>query len=100
MSGQVYKENQGNAARYDLKTVNIVLPGEESTDAVSAALQVIDDMRLFYRGIEADMGDVEPVLQYQADKFEDPEKRYAWQLRREYSGGFVEKGLELARKYA
>ena len=59
-----------------------------------------DDMRLFYRGIEADMGDVEPVLQYQADKFEDPEKRYAWQLRREYSEGFVEKGLELARKYA
>lgn len=93
-------QNTKNAARYDLKTVNIVLPGEESTDAVSAALQVIDDMRKFYRGIEADMGEVEPVLQYQADKFEDPEKRYAWQLRREYSGGFVEKGLELARKYA
>ena len=57
-------------------------------------------MRQFYRGIEADMGEVEQVLQYQSDKFEDPEKRYAWQLRREYSGGFVEKGLELARKYA
>ena len=96
----MYKENQGNAARYDLKTVNIVLPGEESTDAVSAALRVINDMRQFYRGIEADMGEVEQVLQYQSDKFEDPEKRYAWQLRREYSEGFVEKGLELARKYA
>ena len=93
-------QNTKNAARYDLKTVNIVLPGEESTDAVSEALRVINDMRLFYRGIEADMGDVEPVLQYQADKFEDPEKRYAWQLRREYSGGFVEKGLELAHQYA
>ena len=93
-------QNTKNAARYDLKTVNIVLPGEESTDAVSAALRVIDDMRQFYRGIEADMGEVEQVLQYQSDKFEDPEKRYAWQLRREYSGGFVEKGLELARKYA
>ena len=59
----MYKENQGNAARYDLKTVNIVLPGEESTDAVSAALRVINDMRQFYRGIEADMGAVEQVLQ-------------------------------------
>ena len=96
----MYKENQGNAARYDLKTVNIVLPGEESTDAVSAALRVINDMRQFYRGIEADMGEAELILQYQADKFEDPEKREAWQLRREDSGGFVEKGLELARKYA
>ncbi len=96
----MYKENQGNAARYDLKTVNIVLPGEESTDAVSAALRVINDMRQFYRGIEADMGEAELILQYQAEKFEDPEKRYAWQLRKEYSGGFVEKGLELARKYA
>ena len=93
-------QNTKNAARYDLKTVNIVLPGEESTDAVSAALRVINDMRQFYRGIEADMGEVEQVLQYQSDKFEDPEKRYAWQMRREYSGGFVEKGLELARKYA
>ena len=93
-------QNTKNAARYDLKTVNIVLPGEESTDAVSAALRVINDMRQFYRGIEADMGEVEQVLQYQSEKFEDPEKRYAWQLRREYSGGFVEKGLELARKYA
>ena len=51
-------QNTKNAARYDLKTVNIVLPGEESTDAVSAALRVIDDMRQFYRGIEADMGEV------------------------------------------
>ena len=64
----MYKENQGNAARYDLKTVNIVLPGEESTDAVSAALRVINDMRQFYRGIEADMGEVEQVVQYQSDK--------------------------------
>jgi hypothetical protein len=46
------------------------------------------------------MGDVESVLQYQADKFEDPEKRYAWQLCKEYSEGFVEKGLELALQYA
>ena len=93
-------QNTKNAARYDLKTVNIVLPGEKSVDAVSAALRIIEDMRKFYSGIKANMGDVESVLQYQADKFEDPEKRYAWQLRKEYSEGFVEKGLELALQYA
>lgn len=93
-------QNTKNAARYDLKTVNIVLPEEESIDAVSAALRVIEEMRQFYRGIEANMGEVESILQYQTDKFEDPEKRYAWQLRKEYSEGFVEKGLELALQYA
>ena len=87
----------------DCVFVAVVLPGEESIDVVSAALRVIDDMRRFYRGIEAvkaELGDVESVLQYQADKFEDPENRYAWKLRKEYSGGFVEKGLLLALQYS
>ena len=44
--------------------------------------------------------EVMAVLAYQRKKFEDPEARYAFRVRKEYGKGFVEKGLELARKYS
>ena len=44
--------------------------------------------------------EVMAVLAYQRKKFEDPEARYAFRVRKEYGEGFVEKGLELARKYS
>ena len=40
------------------------------------------------------------VLAYQRKKFEVPEERYAFRVRKEYGEGFVEKGLELARRYS
>ena len=104
--------NTKNAARYDLKTVNIVVPGtdhsgQETMDAVSAALSVLDDMRRFCEELQRFYPGEEPrafreafdILEYQRLKFTDPDNRYAWRIRRGYSGGFVQKGLELARKY-
>ena len=44
--------------------------------------------------------EVMAVLAYQRKKFEDPEARYAFRVRKAYGEGFVEKGLELARKYS
>ena len=37
-------------------------------------------------------------LEYQYLKFEDGTTRYAYQVRRQFEGGFVTKGLELARQ--
>ena len=99
--------------------------GAETTDLVSAALCVIGKMEAFYAGIaerfaQTAAGDckaqpenadcasqlaaaaeeVLAVLAYQRKKFENPEARYAFRVRKEYGKGFVEKGLELARKYS
>ena len=105
-------QNTKNAARYDLKTVNIVVPGtdhsgQETMDAVSAALSVLDDMRRFCEELQRFYPGEEPrafreafdILEYQRLKFTDPDNRYAWRIRREYDGGFVQKGLELAKRY-
>lgn len=88
-------QNFKNAARYDLKTVKIVMPDEQAIPVADAALQVLDEMREFYRGFPED---VQSVLDFETEKFQDAEKRYAWILRREFSGGYVKKGLELAKK--
>ena len=105
-------QNTKMAARYDLKTVNIVLPGTEKNgpatmDAASAALFVLDEMKRFYEELQVCHSDREPevykdaidILEYQRAKFTDPDNRYAWRIRSEYDGGFVQKGLELAKKY-
>lgn len=44
--------------------------------------------------------EVKAVLAYQRRKFEVPEERYAFRVRKEYGERFVEKGLELARRYS
>lgn len=88
-------QNFKNAAHYDLKTVKIVVPNGEVYSVARAALNVIGFMREFYLGYPAW---VQEVLDFEEEKFIDGEKRYAWQIRREFQGGFVKKGLALARK--
>lgn len=88
-------QNFKNAAHYDLKTVKIVVPNGEIYSVAHAALNVIGFMKEFYISAPAD---IQEVLAYQENKFIDPETRYAWQLRRLYSGGYVRKGLALAKQ--
>lgn len=38
------------------------------------------------------------VLAFEREKFVDGDNRYAWKIRREFDGGFVRKGLTLARQ--
>lgn len=87
-------QNFKNAAHYDLKTVKIVSSGEVCTVA-RAAKVVFGDLRRFYAGYSAD---VLSVLDFEEAKIDDADNRYAWKIRREYDGGFVEKGLKLARQ--
>ena len=41
---------------------------------------------------------VREVLDFEREKFVDSDNRYAWKFRRAYDGGFVKKGMELARQ--
>lgn len=88
-------QNFKNAAHYDLKTVKIVAPDGGVRSVADAGLQVIAQMREFYRGYPAW---VEEVLDFEEQKFLDPQTRYAWRVRRQFAGGFVQKGLELAAR--
>ena len=88
-------QNFKNAAHYDLKTVKIVTPDGEAISVADAALKVLEQMKEFYRDFPED---VRAVIDFQMEKFIDPEKRYAWIIRKEFSGGYAKKGLELAKK--
>ncbi|MBQ0066119.1 MAG: hypothetical protein KBT48_10195 [Firmicutes bacterium] len=88
-------QNYKNAAHYDLKTVKIVLPDGESFSVVKACLKVIDKMKEFYKD---DSSEIQSILNFEEEKLLNPEKRYAWILRKEYEEDFVQKGLCLAEK--
>ena len=88
-------QNFKNAAHYDLKTVKIVVPNGEVYSVTDAALKVLGMMREFYRDFPED---VQKVLEFETEKFLDGENRYAWQIRKAFSDGYVKKGLELAKK--
>ena len=88
-------QNFKNAAHYDLKTVKIAPPSGKVCSVAHAALDVLDSMEAFYRDFPEE---VHRVLDFQRDKFVDGDNRYAWKIRREFDGGFVKKGLALARR--
>lgn len=88
-------QNFKNAAHYDLKTVKIVPPDGEVASVANAALKVLDCMAEFYEGFPNSVRD---VLAFEREKFVDADNRYAWKIRREFDGGFVKKGMALARQ--
>lgn len=87
-------QNFKNAAHYDLKTVKIVTPDNEVFSVTKAALNVIGFLREFYADASED---VKAVLDFEEQKFIDPENRYAWQIRRLFADGFVKNGLTMAK---
>lgn len=89
-------QNFKNAAHYDLKTVKIARTEKRARSIVHEALKVIGWMKEFYQGLKMD--DVQQILDFEYEKFVDPEKRYAWQVRKQYQENYVEKGLVLARQ--
>ncbi len=90
-------QNFKNASRFDLKTVKIVAPDGEIFTVARAARNTIGIMGDFYRSIGAGQ-DVMDCLEHQYLKFEDGSTRHAYKVRERFSGGFVQKGLELARE--
>lgn len=88
-------QNFKNAAHYDLKTVKIVTPDNEVFSVTQAALNVIGFMRDFYADASED---VKAVLDFEEQKFINPENRYAWKIRSLFADGFVKNGLIVAKK--
>lgn len=88
-------QNYKNAAHYDLKTVKILLPHQEACSVVKAGIQVIERMKEFYQDFDPEILD---ILEYQEEKLREPEKRYAWKVRKEYEEDFVKKGIQLAKQ--
>ena len=88
-------QNFKNAAHYDLKTVKIVAPNGEVNTVALAAQNVILEMKEFYKDIS---DEIHEILDFEEAKFIDGDKRYAWKIRKEFSGEYVKKGLELAKK--
>lgn len=88
-------QNFKNAARYDLKTVNILTPEGEIYSVAHAALKIIGMMKEFYSGFSPG---VDEVLQFEYEKFTDADNRYAWKIRKQFGGGYVKKGLELVKE--
>ena len=87
-------QNFKNAAHYDLKTVKISIKGQDSFSGVKAGLKIIDQMKLLFKDCKSQMD----ILSFEEEKLENPEKRYAWILRKEYEKDFVSKGLKWALK--
>lgn len=90
-------QNFKNAAHYDLKTVKISASEQEVLSIVDAGLLIIQKMKEFFE----DFGDeLMNVLAFEEEKLINPEKRYAWQIRRQYGEKFALKGLQLAMERA
>ena len=88
-------QNFKNAAHYDLKTVNIVLPEGDVYSVIDAGLCVLSKMQEFYRDFPKEVQD---ILEFERAKFADHTNRYAWKVRQEFEGGFVKKGVDLAKE--
>lgn len=88
-------QNFKNAARYDLKTVKILVPNGENYSVAEAAIKVIDRMKAFYQELGLPVQD---ILEFEYAKFTDAGNRYAWQIREQFRDGYVKKALELARE--
>ena len=88
-------QNFKNAARYDLKTVNILTPEGKIYSVAHAAIKIIDRMKEFYSSLSLD---VDAILQFEYEKFTDADNRYAWKIRKQFGNGYVKKGLGLVKE--
>lgn len=88
-------QNFKNAAHYDLKTVNVLLPDGTLNSVATAALQVLEQMQEFYGDFPES---IRENLEYQKRKFEDQENRYSWKVREKFDRGFVKKGMDYIKR--
>ncbi len=88
----------------DLKTVNVITPDNRTMWVADAACEFLLKMKDFYTSLsdideDSKNGlEISKVIDFQLAKFENAENRYAWKIRRQFGGGFVEKGLSLCKE--
>ena len=95
-------QNFKNSARYDLKTVKTATLEGYDLSMADAGADLVKKMKAFYNDTGVTAGkdgiEVQEVLDFELQKFIEPECRYAWQIRKEYSDGFVQKAMSLAKR--
>lgn len=88
-------QNFKNAAHYDLKTVKIAMAEHNATSVADAGIVVIEAMKIFFQDYGMELAE---ILEFEEQKLIDPDKRYAWQVRKLYGEDFAKKGLQLAKE--
>lgn len=92
-------QNYKNASHYNLHVVSIVDADRVSLTVADATLKVLDQMEEFYRQL-GETDEALAILDYQRKKITDSHNyRYAHIVKRRFSDGFVQKGLELCANY-
>ncbi|SDB35181.1 hypothetical protein [Eubacterium oxidoreducens] len=88
-------QNFKNAAHYDLKTVNIVMPDGKTQPAADAGLELLLQMQEVYKTCDSQTRE---IIEFEKEKFITPEKRYAWRLFKQLKEGYEQEGLRIARQ--
>jgi len=87
--------NFKNAARYDIDLARISLPDGTSASVRETGLKLLASMNRFFADFPQEVTD---VIAFERGKLENPERRYAEQVRERFSGTFAKKGLAFAKK--
>ena len=95
--------NYKHAARFDLDNSKIMLPDGHVGTVRQATLYVLGLMEQFYRRISSEeipFDEAFALIEFQRRKItQSADCRYAEIIRRQFSGGFVTKGLTLCANY-
>ena len=87
--------NFKSAAHYDFNRAAIIISDGVSCSVTNAARDIIDAMKSFFQDFP---GNVLKILDFEEEKFINPQKRYAYQVKEIYGKDFVKKGIMLARQ--
>ncbi|MCD8155180.1 MAG: hypothetical protein LUF78_10960 [Clostridiales bacterium] len=88
--------NMKQAALYEEQDICLRMEKGGLVGIRRAALQLLDEMEASFGVLNGETFD---CLSFQREKVENPDRRYAVQVRRSYGQNYMEKGLSLARNY-
>lgn len=74
---------------FNLNLVKILLPSDSPYSLLDAGKTIIHRMKTFFKDADKEILD---VLDFEEEKIANPLKRYAHEVRRLYSGTFLQKG--------
>ena len=87
--------NQKASACYDWDEVKICMTDGREVPMQQALEQILAGMMRFFEGAEQKWQD---ALQHQIEKIRQPEKRYAFQVRKEYGEAYLSSGMKRAEQ--
>lgn len=91
-------ENEKAAAKYDENSIWIKTGWNQYELVRDAAIDILQDMEKKFAVFER--LDILDGIHFQKKKVLNPKERYAVRVKREFEHNYVQKGLELAKRYA